>query len=114
MLLAHIRNKTLNDGARRQLEQIAALKQQIAAADQQIRQSEARISEITRDQDRIRQNIASLSRVSGQQQQVQTYANQLAAQESELAKLRDTADAQRKQKTALEGDLANRIASVEF
>ncbi|HWQ52624.1 MAG TPA: DUF4139 domain-containing protein [Bryobacteraceae bacterium] len=114
VLLTHIRNKTLSDAVRRQLEQIAALKQQIAAADQQIRQSEARISEIARDQDRIRQNIASLSRVSGQQQQVQTYANQLAGQEAELAKLRDTADAQRKQKTALEGDLANRIASVEF
>ena len=70
---------------------------------------------MTRDQERMRQNIESLNRVSGQQQQVQNYARQLAAQEAELAGLRDQAAVpQRKRKAALESELAKRIASVEF
>lgn len=114
VLLAHIRNKTLSDKARKQLEEIAARKERIAAADQQIRQLEARITEIDRDQQRIRQNIDSLNRVSGQQQQVQTYARQLAAQEAELAGLRDQAAEHRKEKTALDAELAKLIAAIEF
>lgn len=114
VLLAHVRNKTLTDKGRKQLEEIAARKERIAAADRQIRDVESRIAEIARDQERIRQNIDSLNRVSGQQQQVQTYARQLAAQEAELAGLRDQAAERRKEQAALDSELAKLIAAVEF
>jgi hypothetical protein len=72
------------------------------------------VSDINNDEDRIRRNIQSLNAVSGQQQQVQTYAHQLDVDEQQLATLRDkTADLQKK-KTALQADLDNLIATLNF
>ncbi len=113
-LLAYVRNQKLSDKARQQLEQIADRMRQKAAAEGEIKELEARIAEISRDQERIRQNIDSLNRVSGQQQQVQEYARRLAEQEGELAGLRDRAAAARKRRGALDDELAALIAAAEF
>ena len=114
LLTIYIRNKALSDTARKQLEQIASLKSQIAATDADSRRTESDIANMIKDQDRLRQNITSLNQVSGQQQQVQSYAKQLADQESKLAALRDhLAELQRK-RAALESELNASIEKMEF
>ena len=113
VLLSYVSNK-MSDAARKQLEQIAARKREIADARTRQRQAETRLTEIARDQERIRQNIDSLNRVSGQTQQVQTYARQLAAQEAELASLRDQAAAEQKKAAALQTELDRLIETVDF
>ena len=114
VLIGYARNKNLSEAARKQLEQIAADKRQIAELDGEIRRTEASVNDLTRDQERMRQNIASLNQVSGQQQQVQTYARQLAAQESQLASLRDRAAELKKKKAAAESALNARIEAAAF
>jgi hypothetical protein len=114
VLMTYVRNKALSDAARKQIEQIASLKSQIAAADGEIKRTDSDIANLVRDQDRVRQNIVSLNQVSGQQQQVQSYAKQLADQESKLAGMRDhTAELQRKC-AALESELNAAIEKMEF
>jgi hypothetical protein len=114
VLMIYIRNKVLSDAARKQLEQIATLKSQIAATAAESRRTDSDIATLIKDQDRLRQNIVSLNQVSGQQQQVQSYAKQLADQESKLAALRDhTAELQRKRAT-IESELSSSIDKMEF
>ena len=113
-LLTYVRNKTLTDAARKQLEQIAARKREAAETGRQVNELEGRVAEIAKDQERIRQNIDSLNRVSGQQQQVQTYARQLASQESELAALRDQVAAGKKRQAALQAEVNRLIETAEF
>jgi chromosome segregation ATPase len=113
VLLTYTSSK-ITDAARRQLEQIAGVKRQIAESQTRRQQAEARINEIGRDQERIRQNIDSLNRVSGQQQQVQTYARQLAAQESEIASLRDQSAAEQKRIATLQAEVNRLIENLTF
>jgi DNA repair exonuclease SbcCD ATPase subunit len=114
VLITYVQNKALSDAGRKQLEQIASLKSQIAATDADARRAEGDINALSRDQERMRQNIASLNQVAGQQQQVQSYAKQLADQESRLAALRDrTAELQRK-KASLESELNAVIEKMDF
>src|SRR6185369_5442569 len=114
ILTTYIQNKALTDAARKQLEQVVNLKNQIAATDGDIRRTESDMAAIVRDQDRLRQNINSLNQVSGQQQQVQSYAKQLADQESKLAGLRDRAAELQRKRAALEGELNATIGKMEF
>jgi hypothetical protein len=114
VLLTYVQNKALSDAGRRQLQQIASAKRQIADYDNQIRQIDANVSTIVSDQNRVRQNIQSLNQVSGQQDQVQKYARQLATQESELAGLRDQLSGLKKQKIAQESSLNALIESLDF
>ncbi len=114
VLAVYIQNKSLNENARRQLDQIAQKKREISANDSAIRQAEADVTSLTQDQTRLRSNIESLNRVSGQQDQVQTYARQLAASETKLAALRDTQSDLRKKKTALEADLNSLTERISF
>jgi hypothetical protein len=114
VLLTYVQNKALSDTGRRQLQQIATAKRQIADFDNQIRQLDANVSTIVSDQTRIRQNIQSLNQVSGQQDQVQKYARQLATQESELARQRDQLSDLKKQKAAQESTLNALIESLDF
>jgi hypothetical protein len=114
VLAVYVQNKTLNDAARRQLDQIAQKKAEIAANDAALLQTEADITSLTQDQSRIRSNIESLNRVSGQQDQVQQYARQLAAAEAKLAALRDTQSDLRKKKAALDGELSSLMERIEF
>ena len=114
LLFTYVRNKSLNDAARKQLEEIASRKQQISAAQKEIERLVSRINDIVHDQDRLRQNIGSLNHVSGQEQQVQTYAKQLAAQEFEIAGLRDRRAELDKKRAALEAEVSGLIESMSF
>jgi hypothetical protein len=113
-LLAYVQNKALSEAVRRQLQQIASAKRQIADFDNQIRQLDGNANTIVSDQNRVRQNIESLNRVSGQQDQVQKYARQLATQESELAGLRDQLSDLKKQKATQESSLKALIETLDF
>jgi regulator of replication initiation timing len=104
----------LNEAARKQLEQIANMKQQIAADGREIQSLESQIGEVVSDQNRLRQNIESLNRVDGQQQQVQTYAQRLANQETELASLRDSRAELTKKRAVLEAEESNAIRTISF
>jgi len=114
VLAVYVQNKTLNEAARRQLDQIAQKKAEVADNDAALRQGDADINSLTQDQTRIRSNIESLNRVSGQQDQVQQYARQLAAAETKLATLRDTQSDLRKKKAGLESQLNSLMERIEF
>jgi len=114
VLAVYIQNKSLNENARRQLDQIAQKKREISTNDTAIRQAEADVTSLTQDQTRLRSNIESLNRVSGQQDQVQTYARQLAAAETKLAALRDTQSDLRKKKSALDAELNSLLERISF
>jgi hypothetical protein len=114
VLLAYVQNKALSDAGRRQLQQIASAKRQIADSDNQIRQLDSNANTVVSDQNRVRENIESLNRVSGQQDQVQKYARQLASQESELAGVRDQLSDLKKQKAAEESKLNMLIEALDF
>jgi hypothetical protein len=114
VLFTYVRNKTFSDAARKQLEQIANLKQQITAASREIQSLDSQIAEVVGDQERVRRNIGSLNQVSGQQQQVQGYAQRLASQESQLASLRDRRAELDKKRAALESEVSGAIESMTF
>ena len=114
VLFTYVRNKTFSDAARKQLEQIANLKQRIAAAGREITSLESQITGVVNDQERLRRIIGSLNQVSGQQQQVQTYALRLASQESQLAALRDRRAELDKKRAAVEGEVSTTIESMAF
>jgi chaperonin cofactor prefoldin len=113
-LLVYVKNKALDDAARKQLERIATQKQAIAANDGDIRAAEQQLNEVAQDEQRVRDNIGSLNRVSGQQDLVQKYARQLSDQETRIASLRDQLSELRKKKAALESELNSLIDKMEF
>jgi hypothetical protein len=112
--LTYIRNKTISDTARRQLQQIADVKTQIANSDSEKRSVTDQVNNLTRDEDRNRQNITSLSSVSGQQQLVQEYARKLSDQETQIAKLRDREGALDQQHASLQTQLNGLIEKLDF
>ena len=114
VLVSFVQNRNLSDVARAQLQQILDRKRQVAAADGEIRRTDEAIKSLFQDQERVRQNINSLNRVAGQEQQVQTYSRQLAAQEAQLASLRDRMAESQRRKTALETELNSLIERMEF
>ena len=114
VLFTYVRNKSFSDAARKQLEQVAALKQQVAAAARDMQSLDNQINDIIRDQERLRQNISSLNQVSGQQQQVQAYAQRLATQESQLASLRDRHSELERKHAALESEVSSSIERMTF
>ena len=114
VLAAFVQNKALSDTARRQLDQIAQKKREVAANEAAVRQAEADLSSLTQDEGRLRSNIESLNRVSGQQDQVQQYARQLAAAETKLAVLRDTQSDLRRKGAALQSELGALMDRIEF
>jgi hypothetical protein len=114
ILLEYVRNRTLSDAGRRQLQRIADQKSQIATTDRSLSDITGQIGNLTSDEDRIRRNIASLNSVSGQQQQVQNYARQLDAHEQQLAALRDGQAETEKQKAALQAELSKLVEALTF
>ena len=114
LIAAYLQNKALSETGRRQLEQIAQKKRDIAANDAQIRQAQADLNNLTQDEERQRRNIESLRNVAGQQDLVQQYARQLAAAEVKLAGLRDQESGLQRQKTALAAELNSLIEKAEF
>lgn len=114
VLVTWIQNKALTDNGRRQLEQIAAKKREIASVDGQIRQTGTDLANGSSDQERLRKNIDSLRNVPGQQDLVQQYARQLAAAEAKLAGLRDQEGNLNRQRTTLANELNALLEKVEF
>ena len=114
ILATYLQNKGLSEAGRRQLDQIAQKKREIAANDGQLRQAQADLNNLTQDEERQRRNIESLRNVAGQQNLVQQYAGQLAAAEVKLAGLRDQESALQRKKTTLEGELNGLIEKAEF
>ena len=114
VLATYLQNRTLSEAGRRQLEQIAQKKRDIAANDAQIRQAQADLNNLTQDEDRQRRNIESLRNVAGQQDLVQQYARQLAAAEVKLAGLRDQESELQRKKTGLEAELNGLIEKAAF
>jgi hypothetical protein len=113
-LLTYIRNKSISDAARRQLQQIADVKTQIVNTDAEKRSVTDQVDNVTRDEERNRQNIASLSQVSGQQQLVQDYARKLSDQETRIAALRDREGALDRQQASLQTQLSGLIEKLDF
>jgi len=109
-----LQNKTLSDAGRRQLEQIAAKKREIAENDSALEQVDQDQRGVSEDQDRFRRNLQSLGSVAGQQDQVQQYARQLAASETKLATLRDNQSQLRRKKATLQSELNALIDKAEF
>jgi hypothetical protein len=114
LLATWTQNKALSDAGRRQLDQIAQKKREVADNDSAIAQVRTDQQNLTQDQDRVRRNIESLRNVAGQQDLVQQYARQLAANETQFASLRDKESDLRKKKTSLEGELNGLIERAEF
>jgi hypothetical protein len=114
VLVTWIQNKALTDNGRRQLEQLAAKKREIATNDAALKRAESDLADLSQDQQRTRQNIQSLNNVSGQQELVQQYARQLATIETKMAGLRDTQSRLRTAKTQLESDLAGLMDKMDF
>jgi DNA repair exonuclease SbcCD ATPase subunit len=107
-------NKLLSDSARRQLEQLRDLKNQLATASSELTDNDNEVSNVTRDEERVRQNIGSLNGVSGQQQQVQTYARQLSDLENRITKLRDRHAELEKAKAALQTQVNAAVEKISF
>jgi hypothetical protein len=113
-LLTIAENKQLSEPGRKQLQGILDLKRYLIAAEASLNTAKSQATELTEDQMRLRQNIDSLNRVKGQEEQVRQYSGQLAANEAQLAKLRD----QRRDLTAraasLNAEVRNAIVALDF
>jgi hypothetical protein len=109
-----LENKVLSASGRRQLEQIAAKKSDIASNEAALKQAESSISDLTQDQTRVRANIQSLNNVKNQQDLVQQYASQLAANETKMVALRDTQSNLKRRKTTLESELNALMEKLDF
>jgi hypothetical protein len=114
IIATYSQNKALSEAGRRQLDQIAQKKRDIAANDGQLRQAQADLNSLTQDEERQRRNIESLRNVAGQQNLVQQYASQLAAAEVKLTGLRDQESALQRKKTTLDAELNGLIEKAEF
>ena len=113
-VLEYVRNRELSDAGRRQLQQIADRKRQVAENARAQADAAAQVDILTGDETRFRQNISTLGNVGGQLAQVQNYVRQLEDHERELATLRDKQAELRKQKTALETGLAGMLDALTF
>jgi hypothetical protein len=114
VLTTWVQNKTLTDAQRREMEQMAQKKREIAGNDAAQKRADSDLSDQTQDQARVRANIQSLNNVSGQQDLVQQYARQLASIETKLAALRDTQAQLRRTRTTLESDLNSLMERIDF
>ena len=113
-IFLYVKNQKLPDSARRQLEALAAKKNQVEDNARALTSTEKEINELVRDQDRLRQNLTALNRVQGQEAQVRKYSTDLAASESKLAALRDTLADQRRRDTSLRAELATLIDQLSW
>lgn len=84
LMADYVRNKVLSAAAEKQLQQMFALKEQIAEVQGEVQASQQDINELFKDQQRLRDNIANLRGVPGQQDQVNAYATKLTGQEKQL------------------------------
>jgi hypothetical protein len=114
LLLEYVSQKAISDTGRAQLQRIIDQKARIAETAAAIQTTHAEMDEITRAQDRLRQNIQTLNNVNGQQAQVQTWSQQLGAEEVRITALRDQAAGLERTKTAQQAELNDMIGKLEF
>lgn len=113
-LLTLVQNKQLSETGRKQLTHVLDLKRQVVQTDSDLRAAENQLHDLTNDQTRLRQNIDSLNRVSGQEEQVRRYSSNLAANESQIATLRDRQRNLAQQKATLESQVRAAVAALSF
>jgi hypothetical protein len=109
-----LENKVLSATGRRELEQIAQKKSEIAQNEAALKAADSNIGDLTQDQTRVRANIQSLNNVKNQQDLVQQYASQLAANETKMVALRDQQSELKRKKTALESELNTLMEKMDF
>jgi hypothetical protein len=114
LLVTYVSQKAISNAGRKQLQQIIDQKGRVAGVNESIQQTRSEMEDATQAETRLRQNIATLNSVSGQQDQVQTWSRDLAAQEVQYTRLRDQTASLDKQKAALEAELNDMIAKLEF
>jgi hypothetical protein len=114
LLVTFVSAKAISESGRKALQQIVDQKAKIAAVDQSLKQTQSEMEEASQAENRLRQNIQTLNAVNGQRDQVQTWSQQLASEEVRYTKLRDQASALDKQKAALQAELNDMIAKLEF
>ena len=112
--LFELTNAEIGETARRQLREIANLKQKIVDAQAEAAALKERLQMLTSNQSRLRQNIDSLNRVKGEEQQVREYSSQLAANEVELSKLAAQTTDVEARRSAFEKTLRDSIAKLQF
>ena len=113
-IISYSQNKTISAEGRKQLEQAAQFKRQIADSEREMRELDEQINALFRDQERLRQNIQGLNSVSGQQEQVRKYAQALASQEAQLADLRDRRTQAEQARTKGQAALNTLLESLSF
>jgi hypothetical protein len=113
-LLTLVQNKQLSAKGREELQAVVDLKRQVAQATENLDAAKSRIGDLSEDQTRLRQNIDSLNRVKGEEEQVRKYSSQLAANEAQLASLRDQSREIAAHKSGLEADLRSAIERLNF
>ncbi len=113
-LLTLVQNKQLSETGRKQLTRVLELKRQVVQTDADLRAVETQLKDLTNDQTRLRQNIDSLNRVSGQEEQVRRYSSGLAANEAQIASLRDRQRNLSQQKSALDSEIGAAVAALTF
>ena len=106
--------RSINDGARRQLQALAEKGKAVNLAARNLESAQKQIADLERDQTRVRENIRSLNAVSGQQELVQRYAQQLSTAESKLVALRDRISELRQQREKLQAELDAAIGQLNF
>ena len=110
----YVRNRTISEAARTQLERIVDLKGQITQKEGEKRTVSEQIQSASQDEERTRQNIISLQGVAGQQQTVQGYALTLSEHEDAISKMRQRQSAADQQIKTLQGQLTRLIESLNF
>jgi hypothetical protein len=113
-LLTIVENKQLSASGRKQLQAVLDSKRRLIAAEASLNTAKLQTTELTEDQTRLRQNIDSLNRVKGQEEQVRQYSGQLAANESQLAKLRDQRRDLTSRAASLNAEVRNAIDALDF
>jgi hypothetical protein len=113
-LIEIVQNKQISEAGRRQLQVIADLKRKAIESQANLDELRSRTQMLGEEQNRLRQNIDSLNRVKGQEDQVRQYSSRLAANEVELAKVRDARDAETQKGRGVQTELRIAIERLEF
>jgi hypothetical protein len=113
-LMTILQNKELGAKGRDELHAVVDLKRQLAEANQSLNATKSRINDYNEDQSRLRQDIDTLNRVKGEEEQVRKYSSQLAANEAQLATLRDQSREVAAHKSGLETELRTAIEQLNF
>ncbi|MGH9628950.1 MAG: DUF4139 domain-containing protein [Bryobacteraceae bacterium] len=114
ILMSYVRNKSLNEPARKRLEHLSAIKAKLADIESGIRQEQKGIEKLEGDQERLRSNIESLENVSGQQEQVQKYARSLAGNEEKITASRERLAGFEEEQHNLQSEINSLIETIEF